>query len=34
MAGTIDDVVYVAAGSLVIGRTYSDVNEGFSLSFE
>lgn len=33
-AGVIDDVVYVAAGSLVIGRTFTDVNEGFSFAFE
>lgn len=33
-AGTIDDVVYVAAGSEVIARTYTDVNEGFSFTFE
>ena len=33
-AGVIDDVVYVAAGSLVIGRTFTDVHEGFSFKFE
>ena len=33
-AGTIGDVVYVAAGSPSIGRTYTDVHEGFSFAFE
>ncbi len=33
-AGVIDDVVYVAAGAPVIGRTYTDVNEGFAFKFE
>ena len=33
-AGVIGDVVYVAAGSPSIGRTYTDVHEGFSFAFE
>jgi N-acetylneuraminic acid mutarotase len=33
-AGVIGDVVYVPGGALEIGRTFADVNEGFSFSFE
>ncbi|UCG34220.1 MAG: hypothetical protein JSU68_06205 [Phycisphaerales bacterium] len=33
-AGVIGDVVYVAAGAPSIGRTYTDVHEGFSFAFE
>ena len=33
-AAVIDGVVYVAAGSPSLGRTFTDVHEGFSFSFE